>query len=61
VVPTSVLLARGWAEAESPDPSYVWATMRRLRRKLERDPDHPVHVETVRGVGYRLNQVPDEP
>jgi DNA-binding response OmpR family regulator len=60
VVPTDVLLARGWAEAESPDPSYVWATMRRLRQKLERDPDHPVYVETVRGVGYRLNQVPDE-
>lgn len=60
VVSTSVLLTRGWAEAESPDPSYVWATMRRLRQKLERDPELPVYVETVRGVGYRLNQVADD-
>jgi len=59
VVPTDVLLARGWAETELPDPSYVWATMRRLRRKLERDPDHPVYLETVRGVGCRLNQLPE--
>ena len=26
----------------------------RLRRKLERDPAEPVHLQTVRGVGYRL-------
>ena len=58
VVPTDVLLARGWVDTDRPDPSYVWATMRRLRHKLERDPDHPVHLETVRGVGYRLNQLP---
>ena len=59
VVPTDVLLARGWVDTDRPDPSYVWATMRRLRHKLERDPDHPVHLETVRGVGYRLNQLPE--
>jgi DNA-binding response OmpR family regulator len=27
----------------------------RLRQKIERDPDAPVHLETVRGVGYRFN------
>jgi two-component system phosphate regulon response regulator OmpR len=26
----------------------------RLRRKIERDPREPVHLQTVRGVGYRL-------
>ena len=61
VVPTDVLLARGWAETEIPDPGYVWVTMRRLRQKLEADPDHPVHLETVRGVGYRLNRLADPP
>jgi DNA-binding response OmpR family regulator len=30
--------------------------MRRLRRKLERDPDHPVYLKTLRGVGYRLDR-----
>jgi DNA-binding response OmpR family regulator len=61
VVPTDVLIARGWVETDKPDSSYVWATMRRLRRKLERDRDHPVHLETVHGVGYRLNQLPESP
>lgn len=26
----------------------------RLRRKIERDPAHPRHLQTVRGIGYRL-------
>ena len=53
-VTTETLLARGWAETEDADPSYVWVTMRRLRQKVEREPNHPVHLQTVRGVGYRL-------
>ena len=53
-VTTETLLARGWAETEDADPSYVWVTMRRLRQKVEVDPNKPVHVQTVRGVGYRL-------
>ncbi|HEX9043924.1 MAG TPA: response regulator transcription factor [Candidatus Limnocylindrales bacterium] len=53
-VPTETLLARGWAETEDADPSYVWVTMRRLRQKLEIDPNRPTHLLTVRGVGYRL-------
>jgi two-component system KDP operon response regulator KdpE len=54
VVTTETLLARGWAETEDADPSYVWVTMRRLRTKLEPDPNHPAHLLTVRGIGYRL-------
>jgi two-component system response regulator VicR len=53
-VTTETLLARGWAETEDADPSYVWVTMRRLRQKVEIDPNRPVHLLTVRGVGYRL-------
>ena len=49
---TETLLARGWAETEDADPSYVWVTMRRLRQKVEVDPNRPVHLLTVRGVGY---------
>jgi DNA-binding response OmpR family regulator len=55
-VPTETLLTRGWSETEAPDASYVWVTMRRLRQKLERDPDHPVYLKTLRGVGYRLDR-----
>jgi len=53
-VTTETLLARGWAETEDAEPSYVWVTMRRLRQKVEPDPNRPIHLLTVRGVGYRL-------
>ncbi len=53
-VTTETLLARGWADTEDADPSYVWVTMRRLRQKVEVDPNHPAHLLTVRGIGYRL-------
>ncbi len=51
---TETLLARGWADTDEAEPSYVWVTMRRLRQKLEADPNRPRHLLTVRGVGYRL-------
>ena len=55
-VTTDTLLARGWAETDDADPSYVWVTMRRLRQKVEIDPNRPAHLITVRGIGYRLIQ-----
>jgi len=53
-VTTETLLSRGWAETDGAEPSYVWVTMRRLRQKLEIDPNRPRHLLTVRGIGYRL-------
>ena len=58
VVTTETLLSRGWADTDDADPSYVWVTMRRLRQKLEIEPNRPRHLLTVRGIGYRL--VPSE-
>jgi DNA-binding response OmpR family regulator len=53
-VPTETILNRVWAESDGADPSYVWVTIRRLRRKIEVDPDRPRFLVTERGVGYRL-------
>jgi DNA-binding response OmpR family regulator len=53
------LLARGWADTDEADSSYLWVSLRRLRQKIEVDPDQPVHLITVRGVGYRLVALSD--
>ena len=56
-VPTEVLLDRVWSDADGADPSYVWVSVRRLRRKLELDADNPQFLLTERGLGYRLASV----
>jgi DNA-binding response OmpR family regulator len=58
VVSTDQLLDRVWTDADGADPSYVWVTVRRLRRKLETDPDRPQFLVTERGLGYRLSSSP---
>lgn len=54
VVPTDRILDRVWADSDGADPSYLWVTVRRLRKKLEADPDRPRYLLTERGIGYRL-------
>ncbi len=55
VVPTDEILSRVWADSDGADPSYLWVTVRRVRRKIEADPDAPRFLLTERGVGYRLS------
>jgi len=49
------LLTHVWSSStEWQDPATVTEHVRRLRRKIESDPDNPRWVCTVRGVGYRF-------
>jgi DNA-binding response OmpR family regulator len=48
------LLDRVWGDAYY-DDHVVDVHVGNLRKKLEDDPAEPRYVETVRGVGYRLN------
>jgi DNA-binding response OmpR family regulator len=49
------LLNHVWdSSADWQDPSTVTVHIRRLRHKIERDPQSPEHLVTVRGVGYRF-------
>jgi two-component system response regulator RegX3 len=49
------LLDRVWGLDQVGDPRTVDVHIRWLRSKVEREPDRPVHLVTVRGVGYRLD------
>ena len=49
------LLQRVWeSSSDWQSDATITEHVRRLRRKLEEDPDHPRWIVTVRGVGYRF-------
>ena len=54
VLSHTVLLQRVWGPEYGEESDYLWAYIRRLRRKLESDPDHPRYILTEPGVGYRF-------
>jgi DNA-binding response OmpR family regulator len=49
------LMDRVWGYAAALDTGTVTVHVRRLREKIERDAAHPRHLQTVWGVGYRLD------
>lgn len=48
------LLREVWGPAYEKETHYLRVYLSTLRRKLERDPTHPVHLLTEAGMGYRL-------
>jgi DNA-binding response OmpR family regulator len=49
------LLDAVWDKEYLGYPSTVTVHVRRLREKLEKDPERPAHVKTVWGVGYKFD------
>ena len=50
-----LLLERVWNYDYLGDSRLVDVAVQRLRAKVETDPKHPTLLQTVRGVGYRLD------
>lgn len=49
------LLEKVWGYEHPGDTSTVTVHIRRLRSKIEADPENPAHIKTVWGVGYRFD------
>lgn len=55
------LLEQVWGYQYKADTRLVNVHVQRLRSKIEIDPDNPVIVETIRGVGYRSGKAVASP
>ncbi len=53
------LLDAVWGSDRFVTPRSVDVYVRRLREKIEADPEHPVHLKTVRGAGYLFETGPE--
>ena len=51
-----VLLEQVWGYRHAGDTRLVNVHVQRLRSKIERDPEHPEIVVTVRGIGYKAGE-----
>lgn len=49
------LIDRVWGADYVGDTKTLDVHVKRLRAKIEKDPSHPVYLQTVRGLGYRLD------
>lgn len=54
LVTRQMLFREIWGTDDVQDTGYLRLYMSQLRRKLEADPAHPVHLMTEQGMGYRL-------
>jgi DNA-binding response OmpR family regulator len=55
-IPRGELLQTAWGYSSDTETRTLDNFIVRLRKYFEPDPAHPIHFQTVRGVGYRFNQ-----
>lgn len=53
-----VLLEEVWGYRHAADTRLVNVHVQRLRSKIEKDPEHPEIIVTVRGIGYKAGDTP---
>ncbi len=61
VVSREFILEQVWGYEVFPSTRTIDNFIVRLRKRFEREPDHPKHIHTIRGVGYRFTCKPEEP
>jgi DNA-binding response OmpR family regulator len=61
IVPRKAILEEVWGLREDTDTRAIDNFVVRLRKYIEKDPAHPRHLLTVRGIGYRFLPAPEEP
>ncbi|MGM1018677.1 MAG: response regulator transcription factor [Actinomycetota bacterium] len=57
LVTRQTLLTTIWGTEHAEDTGYLRLYILQLRKKIEPDPSHPVHIITEPGMGYRLENV----
>ena len=55
VLPSEVIVERVWGYSGEGNRDLVRGLVSRLRHKIEPDPEKPIFLETLSGVGYRFN------
>lgn len=45
-----------WKDPYSGDYNIVMSHISHIREKIEDDPQHPVYIQTIWGVGYKFNE-----
>lgn len=61
IVSRKAILEEVWGLREDTDTRAIDNFVVRLRKYIEKDPAHPRHLLTVRGIGYRFLAAPEEP
>jgi DNA-binding response OmpR family regulator len=59
ILPPERLMSHVWGHGERGDRQILKQLVRRLRRKIERDPSAPQYLVTVSGLGYLLRTEPE--
>ena len=56
VLPRDTLIDRVWGSDYVGDTKTLDVHVKRLRSKIEPDPSHPIHIVTIRGLGYKYER-----
>ena len=59
VFPKEQIYCSVWEDDYLLDDSNIMAFIRKLRKKIEPNPDNPIYILTIWGIGYKFNDVFD--